>query len=220
MHSSNQDTLSSLDKIRSERDVAIQLHAQEIAALEDRLNEAERTLAASQADLNQAQHHALMLEDQKTELKRVADAKSLEVQEANKRWELVEKKMEDLAQGFSNATSTRDAPTLPNEDVTDPEIVDQLRTELGLLKEEVEILKERNSELEDLSLTVVERYGSGELASPYTRDVKHLPSCPQTEQEANLVKQVVKSTMHVNQKDLVQKANDLKRVRTSNHNNY
>jgi hypothetical protein len=206
--------------------VAIQLHAQEIAALEDRLNEAERTLAASQADLNQAQHHALMLEDQKTELKRVADAKSLEVQEANKRWELVEKKMEDLAQGFANATSiqntisTRDAPTLPNENILDPEIVDQLRTEVGLLKEEVEILKERNSELEDLSLTVVERYGSGELASPYTRDVKHLPSCPQTEQEANLVKQVVKSTMHVNQKDLVQKANDLKRVRTSNHNNY
>jgi len=134
--------------------------------LEGRLNEAERTLAASQADLNQARHHALLLEDQKAELKRVADARSLEVQEANKRWELVEKKMEDLAQGFSNATSTRDAPTLPNEDATDPEIVDRLRTELGLLQEEVEILTARNSELEDLSLSVVERYGSGELASP------------------------------------------------------
>lgn len=157
--------------MRSNHDTAIQSYAQEIASIENRLGDSERTLATTQADLHGVQLRNQLLEEQKAELARTVESKCLEIRQANDHWQLIEKKMQMLATDFSDATSSiqnailpRDAP-VPTDDGVQSRLVDELKSQLELSKQEMETLRERVSELEGLSSTIVERYGSGELVS-------------------------------------------------------
>lgn len=218
------------DKVLKE--ATIEAHLKEIACLTGLHSESERLKAISQAETDQMKHYIQQLETQISQQKDEANARSLEIQQVNEHWQSIEKKMETMAADMLDAkltikaTSATVGEVLPAGQVPiDPKVVDDLNSRVNELSGEVENLQNRNSYLEAAATTLVDRHKQGELVSPWysanlPKSAQYLVFNPpvihtdilQTPEENELVKHVVQSTIQVNQKDLVQKSNDLKRV--------
>lgn len=170
VRSVHEETLASVEKLRSTNDAISQEHARVIAGLREQLAGAERLLASAQTELDQNRLRIQSLQDQNFELMRNAEGRELEVRQANERWNSVELKMESLVAAFSNTaasiqkTATETAASdMPGEGCGDANTVDETKAQLQSLYEEVAILTERNSELEEMAANIVERYKIGEL---------------------------------------------------------
>ncbi|KIM29378.1 hypothetical protein M408DRAFT_112352 [Serendipita vermifera MAFF 305830] len=197
-----QELSASFTNLKALNEAETELHRQEKAALEILVHNTERNLTVSHEELGKAQLHVQYLGNQVAELTRSVEAKASELHLANERWLNMDKKMDHLTTGLSEAKSSiHDAVELTSTLATtrgttvDVSALETLNTQVIGLQQKLKDANDRNMALENASRTLLDRHQKHEL----------------TEHESTLVKLVANSTMQVHEKERIQGTNDLKR---------
>ncbi|PVG00455.1 hypothetical protein CPB86DRAFT_188437 [Serendipita vermifera] len=198
----NQKLQASLESMKSDADERMKHHVEQIQNSAKHQQEIAASLSACQAELKHANFQVDTLRQQVEATSNAHQQSASDLERAQEHWKSLEEAMKSISKELVDTKSAaldtlKLADTFSNAQQAnhDTLLIDSLKSRISDLSEQVEHLTLKNSELEQASNDLVERHKLGML----------------NEQEAALVRHIVQSTMQVNQRDMVQMGNDIKR---------
>ncbi|KAG8809476.1 hypothetical protein FRC17_003427, partial [Serendipita sp. 399] len=190
--SAAQEASSSLAETRLAHEKALKQHTQDIENLNTRHTETIQTLSKARGDYEAALPRIELLEKQLADASKLAEERMSMIRKGEEKWERMEKRMERLVTELSDARSSIQKTS-------------EMTTELVRAKES----GADRSTVDGMENTIEEL--RGQVNNLTLRNKKMETDSTNTEHESALVKEVVASARQINEWDLAQKTNELKR---------